>query len=102
GAAPWSGHARYRRSPGHSPSALWVQEKLPLGWGDTYAQHGAGQAFTINNVPNGTYYNETIANPEHGLREPNTANDVTLRKIILGGTPGHRTAKVPAWHGIDP
>ena len=25
-----------------------------------------------------------------------------LRKVILGGTPGHRTVKVPAWHGIDP
>jgi hypothetical protein len=22
--------------------------------------------------------------------------------VILGGTPGHRTVKVPAWHGIDP
>jgi hypothetical protein len=85
-----------------STSALWVQEELPVGWGDTYVQYGAGQAFTINNVPNGTYYIETIANPEHVLRETNTANDVTLRKIILGGTPGHRTVKVPAWHGIDP
>jgi hypothetical protein len=31
-----------------------------------------------------------------------TANDVSLRKVILGGTPGHRTAAVPPWHGIDP
>ena len=85
-----------------SPSALWVQEELPVGWGDTYAQYGVGQAFTINNVPNGTYYIETIANPEHVLRETNTADDATRRKIILGGTPGHRTVEVPPWHGIDP
>jgi hypothetical protein len=25
-----------------------------------------------------------------------------VRKVILGGTAGHRTVKVPAWHGIDP
>jgi hypothetical protein len=85
-----------------SQSTLWVQEELPVGWGDTYAQAGLGEAFVINKVPNGIYYIETIANPEHILRELNTANDVTLREIILGGTPGHRTVKVPAWHGIDP
>jgi hypothetical protein len=84
-----------------SPSVLWVQEKLPVGWGDTYTQYGVGQAFNLNKVPNGTYYTETIANPGHVLRETNTSNDVTLRKIILGGTAGHRTVKVPAWHGID-
>jgi hypothetical protein len=22
--------------------------------------------------------------------------------VILGGTKGHRTVRVPAWHGIDP
>jgi hypothetical protein len=29
-------------------------------------------------------------------------NDVSLRRVILGGKPGHRTVRVPAWHGIDP
>ena len=42
------------------------------------------------------------ANPEKVLHETTTSNDVSLRKIILGGTPGPRTGKVPAWHGIDP
>jgi hypothetical protein len=36
------------------------------------------------------------------LHEISTANDVSLRKVILGGTRGHRTVKVPAWQGIDP
>jgi Lysyl oxidase len=84
------------------PTALWVQEMMPVGWGDTYFQFAAGQAFDITSVPNGTYYIEVIANPGHVLYESNTRNDVSLRKVILGGTPGHRTVKVPAWHGIDP
>jgi hypothetical protein len=85
-----------------SPTALWVQEMMPVGWGDTYSQFVAGQAFDIISVPNGTYYIEVIANPQHVLYESNTHNDISLRKVILGGTPGHRTVKVPAWHGIDP
>jgi hypothetical protein len=85
-----------------SPTALWVQELMPVGWGDTYLQTLAEQAFDITSVPNGTYYIEITANPQHVLYESNTRNDVSLRKVILGGTPGHRTVKVPAWHGIDP
>ena len=84
------------------PTALWVQEMMPVGWGDTYLQSIAGQAFDITRVPNGTYYIEITANPQHVLYESNTRNDVSLRKVILGGTPGQRTVKVPAWHGIDP
>lgn len=83
-------------------SALWVQEALPLGWGDTYLQNRAGQSFTITNLPNGTYYIEVIANPEHLLFETTTSNDVSFRKVVLGGTRGHRTVRVPAYQGIDP
>jgi hypothetical protein len=85
-----------------SQSALWVRESLPIGWGDTYFQDTPGQAFTITNLPNGTYYIEIIANPEKLLHETNMRNDISLRKVILGGTPGHRTVRVPAFHGIDP
>jgi Lysyl oxidase len=85
-----------------STDALWVQEELPLGWGDTYEQYLPHQAFDVTKLPNGTYYIEVIANPEKVLHETNMANDVSLRKVILGGTPGHRTVKVPAYHGIDP
>jgi hypothetical protein len=83
------------------PSALWVQEMLPLGWGDTYVQDIAGQSFDISKLPNGTYYIEIIANPEKVLHETNDANDISLRKVILGGRPGHRTVRVPAFDGID-
>jgi Lysyl oxidase len=85
-----------------SPTALWVQEYLPVGWGDTYFQTVPGQSFNITHLPNGTYYIEIIANPLKVLRESNMNNDVSLRRVILGGTRGHRTVRVPAWHGIDP
>ena len=84
------------------PTALWVREQMPIGWGDTYFQSVAGQSFDITNLPNGTYHIEVTANPERVLHEVSTANDVSLRKVILGGAPGHRTVKVPAWHGIGP
>ena len=76
-------------------TALWVHEQLPLGWGDTYSQTFDGQNFNVTHLPNGTYYIEIIANPEKVLHETNTANNTTLRKIILGGTPDHRTLRVP-------
>lgn len=53
-------------------------------------------------MPNGTYYIEVIVNPEKVLHESDTSNDVSLRKVILGGTRGHRTVRVPAFDGIDP
>lgn len=85
-----------------SQTALWVRETLPPGWGDTYIQALPGQSFDVTNLPNGTYYIEVIANPEGVLYETTTAHDVSLREIILGGTPGHRTIQVPAWNGLDP
>jgi len=84
-----------------APTALWTREMLPLGWGDTYVQNIAGQAFNITKLPNGTYYIEVAVNPLRLLHETTTSNDVTLRKVILGGTPGHRTVTVPPWHGIS-
>ena len=86
-----------------SPTALWVQELLPLGWGDTYFQSVPYQSFEITKIPNGTYYIEIIANPEHLLHELSTANDISLRRVVIGGKPGHRTVRVPAYRGrLDP
>jgi hypothetical protein len=76
-------------------TALWVQEQLPLGWGDTYSQSLDGQNFNVTSLPNGTYYIQVIANPEKVLHETNMDNNTSLRKIILGGTPNHRTLRVP-------
>lgn len=85
-----------------STTALWVQEMMPVGWGDTYFQSVAGQSFNITGVPNGTYYIQVTANPLKVLHESDTSNDVSLRQVILGGKRGHRTVRVPAVNGIDP
>ena len=66
---------------------LWVQEMMPVGWGDTYFQSVAGQSFNITGVPNGTYYIQVTANPLKVLHESDTSNDVSLRQVILGGKP---------------
>jgi hypothetical protein len=84
-----------------SASALWVREMLPVGWGDTYVQFVAGQAFDITGLPNGTYFVRVQVNPLGALYETDLTNNVVLRKIELRGEPGHRTVKVPPWHGID-
>jgi hypothetical protein len=78
-------------------TALWMREQLPLGWADTYTQSSDGQNFDVTSLPNGTYYIEIIANPEKLLHETSMANNISLRKIILGGTPGHRTVRVPPY-----
>jgi Lysyl oxidase len=83
-------------------TAIWTRETLPSGWGDTYVQSLPGQSFDITNVRNGTYYVSVDANPLGAIHEVRNGNDTSLRKVILGGTPGKRTVRVPAWHGIDP
>ena len=85
---------------GDKAMSLWVREVLAAGWGDTYLQSVAGQAFAIGKVPNGRYFLKIEVNPKRKLIEAKRANDVALRRIRLGGTPGHRTVQVAPWHGI--
>jgi hypothetical protein len=75
-------------------SAPAVSEVLATGSGDTYEQFRGGQAFSLANVPNGIYYIAVEANPTRVLTELSRDNNVALRKIRLGGTPGHRTVHV--------
>ncbi len=83
------------------PNALWTRENLDVGWGDTYYQGLPGQSFNITDLPNGRYFVAVIANPKDKLLESNTSNNVSLRRIFLRGTPGHRYVVVPSYHGID-
>ena len=85
-----------------STTALWVRELMPVGWGDTYSQNKAGQAFDITSLPNGKYYVAVIANPGHVLKEVSYHNDVSYRAVILSGKKGHRHFRVLAYDGIDP
>jgi hypothetical protein len=82
-------------------TAVAVREVLDVGSGDTYGQYLPGQSFEVTDLPNGTYYIETLANPDKKLAESNTGNNSSLRKVVLGGTPGKRTLRVPAVHGLD-
>lgn len=81
--------------------SLSVREVLDVGSGDTYAQFRPGQSFDVTNLPNGEYYIQVQANPENRLFEASKANNVALRKVILGGTLHHRTVKVPPVGLID-
>lgn len=82
-----------------SPS---TRMRLDVGWGDMYTQFVAGQAFDITNVPNGTYEIEITVNDNRRLWETTTADNRSLRTVILGGTPGHRTVSVPPVFGAGP
>ena len=69
---------------------------LASGWGDTYAQFRAGQSFDLEGLPNGTYYIAVDRQPARtgwSRRRPTTTS--SLRKVIIGGSPAHRTVTVP-------
>lgn len=74
--------------------ALGVREVLDPGSGDTYTQYREGQAFDLTGVPNGTYYIRIAANPDKVLHERSTKNNVSLRKVVLGGSQDARTVAV--------
>jgi hypothetical protein len=85
-----------------TPTSLWVREVLPAGWGDTYSQVVAGQAFNITHVPNGIYRVRVQVNPRGLLSEGNRDNNSVVRRVHLGGRRGHRTVHAAPWRGIDP
>lgn len=83
------------------PAAIWLREQLPAGWGDTYLQRVAGQAFDITRVPNGTYRVQVRVNPLGLLTETSTADDLATRVVRLSGRRGARTVSVSPWNGIQ-
>lgn len=72
-------------------TALAVREVLASGSGDTYEQFRPGQSLSLKGRPNGTYYVKVEANPSRKLQESDLTNNVSYRKITVGGKPGHRT-----------
>ena len=62
--------------------------------GDTYEQFREGQAFDLTGVKNGTYYIEVAANPDKVLYEGSRKNNVSLRKVVIGGAKNKRTVVV--------
>ncbi len=84
----------------YSPNAIWLREQLPVGYGDTYQQWVAGQAFDITHVANGLYRIEVRVNPLGVLHETTTADDLSVRFLRLSGHGGARKVQVAPWHGI--
>jgi hypothetical protein len=82
-------------------TSIWVREVLEAGWGDTYFQSVAGQAFDITKVPNGWYYIESTLNPRGSLYETNMSNNTELRMVRLTGDRGNRRVTVVPWNGIE-
>ncbi len=80
-------------------SSTAVRQVLDIGNGDTYLQYLPGQSFDITGLPNGTYYIEIAANPNRNLHEQDMSNNVSHRRIVIGGSPGARTVQVPP-HGL--
>ncbi len=72
-----------------------IREVLQSGWGDTYSQYRAGQAFELAGVADGIYYVRVEVNPEGNLIESDTSNNDSLRKVKLRTTvSGERRVKV--------
>jgi hypothetical protein len=89
-AAEWQPGATGLYSACGDLQSIWIREALPVGWGDTYFQSVAGQAFNISNLPNGRYAVRIVANPAHALYEARYDNNSTLRLIRISGTAGAR------------
>jgi len=81
-------------------SSLAIHESLDTGWGDTYDQSRPGQSFDITDLPNGTYYVQVLANPDHRLVEGSTRNNVSYRRVVLKGTLHHRKVVVPDYQKV--
>jgi hypothetical protein len=80
--------------------AVALRHVLQVGNGDMEALFTAGEAFDVTELPNGVYVIEIAVNPRGELHESSTANNVSLRRVILGGEPGARTVTVPPHRGI--
>ena len=87
---------------GGGPGALWIREVLDVGWGDTYSQYIAGQAFDITDLPNGDYYIRVRGEPARvDVRDHHATTTCRIGSCKLRARPGDRRVVVPPWHGID-
>ena len=57
-----------------------------VGWGDEYDQTDNGQPIDLTGVPNGTYFLQGIADPDHVLTESDPGNNVVDTKLTISGS----------------
>jgi len=81
--------------------SLSVAMELDAGWGDTYTQSVAGQAFDVSHLPNGSYALEVKANagPYAKIREQHYDNNTSLRHFMITGSFPDRQVRVSPWGG---
>src|SRR5262245_44650967 len=60
-------------------------EGISVGKGDVYDSNDAGQSIDITNLPDGTYWFRTIADPDNYLAERDKTNNVTDVKMQISG-----------------
>ena len=99
--ATWDEYGGSHSSMCGGPRSIWVREALEAGWGDTYFQSVAGQAFNITDLPNGWYYIRVEANEPESLLQSNEDNDIQLRMVHIRGRPGARRAITTPWQGME-
>jgi hypothetical protein len=83
-----------------APSAIWVRQSLPVGWGDTYSAQLPGQAFDVTRLPNGRYVIRTEVNPLGLLSELTTTNNTAGRVVRISGRGAARRVRAGPWKGI--
>ncbi len=64
-------------------SALQTTMGLSTGWGDVYWWNLVDQYVDVSGLPNGKYRLETVVNPDLGLSQSNSANDLTWVDISM-------------------
>jgi len=80
--------------PGAPSSHVYdcVRQGMSVGWGDRYGRSTAGQWIVIDDVPDGTYWLESEANPDRLLYE--TRYDNNSERIKVSITKSTKKAKV--------
>lgn len=78
--------------PNFNPSGEFTScgssiQGLSVGWIDIYSKGLTGQNIDITDVPDGTYWLESLVDPADGFLESDETNNATRIKVVLGGGP---------------
>ncbi|GJM18199.1 MAG: hypothetical protein DHS20C14_04120 [Phycisphaeraceae bacterium] len=77
--------------PNYNPSGEFFScssqtQGLSVGWVDVYSSGLAGQEINITGVPEGTYWLESVVDPDNNFLEVDKANNVARIKVTIGDT----------------
>jgi hypothetical protein len=76
--------------PGHPSTRGYYRtgtlQGISVGWADVYHRNLPDQWIDVTNVPAGTYWLESIVDPENNIRESNEDNNITRIQVTIGGS----------------